>query len=89
MARSSPGVIWARCSGTLLDKQEIGEWQTIRVTESSDNSQASGEERPLALDHVLNPQGAGAQLKSLAAYTPAEPSSNLLDDLHNQINPLI
>ena len=26
--------------------------------------------------------------KSLA-YTPAEPSSNLLDDLHNQINPLI
>ena len=70
------------------DKQEIGEWQTIRVTESSDNSQASGEERPLALDHVLNPQGAGAQLKSLA-HTPAEPSSNLLDDLHNQINPLI
>ena len=71
------------------DKQEIGEWQTIRVTESSDNSQASGEERPLAFDHVLNPQGAGAQLKSLAAYTPAEPSSNLLDDLHNQISPLI
>ena len=27
--------------------------------------------------------------KSLAAYTPAEPSSNLLDDLHNQISPLI
>ena len=27
--------------------------------------------------------------KSLAAYTPAEPSSNLLDDLHNQITPLI
>ena len=71
------------------DKKEIGDWQTIRVTESSDNSQASGEERPLALDHVLNPQGAGAQLKSLAAHTPAEPSSNLLDDLHNQINPLI
>lgn len=71
------------------DKNEIGEWQTIRVTESSDNSQASGEERPLALDHVLNPQGAGAQLKSLAAHTPAEPSSNLLDDLHNQISPLI
>ena len=71
------------------DKNEIGEWQTIRVTESSDNSQASGEERPLALDHVLNPQGAGAQLKSLAAHTPAEPSSNLLDDLHNQITPLI
>ena len=71
------------------DKQEIGEWQTIRVTESSDNSQASGEERPLALDHVLNPQGAGAHLKSMAAYTPAEPSSNLLDDLHNQITPLI
>ena len=70
------------------DKNEIGEWQTIRVTESSDNSQASGEERPLALDHVLNPQGAGAQLKSLA-HTPAEPSSNLLDDLHNQITPLI
>ena len=71
------------------DKKEIGDWQTIRVTESSDNSQASGEERPLALDHVLNPQGAGAQLKSLAAHTPAEPSSNLLDDLHNQITPLI
>ena len=71
------------------DKNEIGEWQTIRVTESSDNSQASGEERPLALDHVLNPQGAGAQLKSLAAHTPAEPSSNLLDDLHHQITPLI
>ena len=70
------------------DQKEIGEWQTIRVTESSDNSQASGEERPLALDHVLNPQGAGAQLKSLA-HTPAEPSSNLLDDLHNQITPLI
>lgn len=71
------------------DKKEIGDWQTIRVTESSDNSQASGEERPLALDHVLNPQGTGAQLKSLAAYTQAEPSSNLLDDLHNQITPLI
>ena len=71
------------------DQKEIGDWQTIRVTESSDNSQASGEERPLALDHVLNPQGAGAQLKSLAAHTPAEPSSNLLDDLHNQITPLI
>ena len=70
------------------DQKEIGDWQTIRVTESSDNSQASGEERPLALDHVLNPQGAGAQLKSLA-HTPAEPSSNLLDDLHNQITPLI
>lgn len=27
--------------------------------------------------------------KSLATYTPAEPSSNLLDDLHNQISPLI
>lgn len=27
--------------------------------------------------------------KSLAAYTQAEPSSNLLDDLHNQITPLI
>lgn len=70
------------------DKQEIGEWQTIRVTESSDNSQASGEERPLALDHVLNPQGVSAHLKSMA-HTPAEPSSNLLDDLHNQITPLI
>ena len=71
------------------DKQEIGEWQTIRVTESPANLQASGEEQSLSPDHVLNPQGAGAQLKSLAAYTQAEPSSNLLDDLHNQISPLI
>ena len=63
------------------DKKEIGEWQEIKVTEAP--AQALG-----AAD-VLNPQGAGAQLKSLAAYTPAEPSSNLLDDLHNQISPLI
>ena len=62
------------------DKQQIGEWQTITVTESP---------QALGAADVLNPQGAGAQLKSLAAYTPAEPSSNLLDDLHNQISPLI
>lgn len=62
------------------DKNEIGEWQTIKVTES---------QQALGAADVLNPQGAGAQLKSLAAYTPAEPSSNLLDDLHNQISPLI
>ena len=62
------------------DKKEIGEWQTITVTESP---------QALGAADVLNPQGAGAQLKSLAAYTPAEPSSNLLDDLHNQITPLI
>ena len=61
------------------DKHEIGEWQTITVTESP---------QALGAADVLNPQGAGAQLKSLA-YTPAEPSSNLLDDLHNQITPLI
>ena len=66
------------------DKKEIGEWQTITVTESPNN-----EAQALGAADVLNPQGAGAQLKSLAAYTPAEPSSNLLDDLHNQINPLI
>ena len=66
------------------DKKEIGEWQTITVTESPNN-----EAQALGAADVLNPQGAGAQLKSLAAYTPAEPSSNLLDDLHNQISPLI
>ena len=66
------------------DKKEIGEWQTITVTESPNN-----EAQALGTADVLNPQGAGAQLKSLAAYTQAEPSSNLLDDLHNQINPLI
>ena len=66
------------------DKKEIGEWQTITVTESPNN-----EAQALGAADVLNPQGAGAQLKSLAAYTPAEPSSNLLDDLHNQITPLI
>ena len=65
------------------DKKEIGEWQTITVTESPNN-----EAQALGAADVLNPQGAGAQLKSLA-YTPAEPSSNLLDDLHNQITPLI
>ena len=66
------------------DKKEIGEWQTITVTESPNN-----EAQALGAADFLNPQGAGAQLKSLAAYTPAEPSSNLLDDLHNQITPLI
>ena len=66
------------------DKKEIGEWQEIKVTEALAN-----EAQALGAADVLNPQGAGAQLKSLAAYTPAEPSSNLLDDLHNQINPLI
>ena len=66
------------------DKKEIGEWQTITVTESPSN-----EVQALGAADVLNPQGAGAHLKSMAAYTPAEPSSNLLDDLHNQINPLI
>ena len=66
------------------DKKEIGEWQEIKVTEAPAN-----EAQALGAADVLNPQGAGAQLKSLAAYTPAEPSSNLLDDLHNQINPLI
>ena len=62
------------------DQNPIGDWHTITVI---DPQQALG-----AAD-VLNPQGAGAQLKSLATYTPAEPSSNLLDDLHNQISPLI
>ena len=66
------------------DKKEIGEWQTITVTESPSN-----EVQALGAADVLNPQGAGAHLKSMAAYTPAEPSSNLLDDLHNQITPLI
>ena len=66
------------------DKKEIGEWQEIKVTEAPAN-----EAQALGAADVLNPQGAGAQLKSLAAYTPAEPSSNLLDDLHNQISPLI
>ena len=66
------------------DKQEIGEWQTITVTESPAN-----EVQALGAADVLNPQGAGAHLKSMATHTPAEPSSNLLDDLHNQITPLI
>ena len=69
------------------DKQQIGEWQTITVTESPAAPQGS-EGQGLA-SAILNPQGAGAQLKSLAAYTQTEPSSNLLDDLHNQITPLI
>ena len=74
------------------DKHEIGEWQTITVTESPAASQTPAapqvsQGQGLA-SAILNPQGAGAQLKSLA-YTQAEPSSNLLDDLHNQINPLI
>lgn len=82
------------------DKQEIGEWQTITVTESPATPQGKVTESPAAPQGgseaqnlnpaaIFNPQGAGAQLKSLAAYTPAEPSSNLLDDLHNQISPLI
>lgn len=79
------------------DQQEIGEWQTIRVTESSATPQGSSEAQTqessgtqnLNPAAIFNPQGAGAQLKSLAAHTPAEPSSNLLDDLHNQITPLI
>ena len=66
------------------DKKEIGEWQEIKVTEAPAN-----EAQALGAADVLNPQGPGAHLKSMAAYTPAEPSSNLLDDLHNQINPLI
>ena len=66
------------------DKKEIGEWQEIKVTEAPAN-----EAQALGAADVLNPQGPGAHLKSLAAYTPAEPSSNLLDDLHNQITPLI
>ena len=66
------------------DKKEIGEWQEIKVTEAPAN-----EAQALGTADVLNPQGAGAHLKSMAAHTPAEPSSNLLDDLHNQITPLI
>ena len=65
------------------DKKEIGEWQEIKVTEAPAN-----EAQALGTADVLNPQGAGAHLKSMAAHTPAEPSSNLLDDLHNQITPL-
>ena len=63
------------------DKKEIGDWQEIKVIEAP-------EAQALGATDVLTPQGAGAQLKSLA-HTPAEPSSNLLDDLHNQISPLI
>ena len=66
------------------DKKEIGEWQEIKVTEAPAN-----EAQALGAADVLNPQGPGAHLKSMAAYTQAEPSSNLLDDLHNQITPLI
>ena len=79
------------------DKQPIGNWQTITVTEepatpqvsSGTQTQGSSEVQALGAADVLNPQGAGAHLKSMAAYTPAEPGSNLLDDLHNQITPLI
>ena len=69
------------------DQKPIGDWHTITVKDSLAAPQGS-EGQGLA-SAILNPQGAGAQLKSLAAYTPAEPSSNLLDDLHNQITPLI
>ena len=68
------------------DQKPIGDWHTITVKESPAAPQVS-EGEGLA-SAILNPQGAGAQLKSLA-YTQAEPSSNLLDDLHNQITPLI
>ena len=70
------------------DKQPIGQAQEIDVTESPATPQGSSETQNLNPAAIFNPQGAGAQLKSLA-YTQAEPSSNLLDDLHNQINPLI
>ena len=79
------------------DKQPIGQAQEIKVTESPATPQGSSETQTqessgtqnLNPAAIFNPQGAGAQLKSLAAYTQAEPSSNLLDDLHNQITPLI
>ena len=70
------------------DQKPIGDWQTIRVTESSATPQGSSEVQALGAADVLNPQGVGAHLKSMT-HTPAEPSSNLLDDLHNQITPLI
>ena len=70
------------------DKQPIGQAQEIDVTESPATPQGSSETQNLNPAAIFNPQGAGAQLKSLA-YTQAEPSSNLLDDLHNQISPLI
>ena len=66
------------------DQKEIGDWQEIKVIEAPAN-----EAQALGAADVLTPQGAGAHLKSMAAHTPAEPSSNLLDDLHNQITPLI
>ena len=60
---------------------------TVTVTEK-------GNAAPLAISHQSlfgASEGQGqltTSVKSLA-HTPAEPSSNLLDDLHNQITPLI
>ncbi len=61
---------------------------TVTVTEKADATpQAISHQSLFGASEGQGPLTTSA--KSLAAYTPAEPSSNLLDDLHNQINPLI
>ena len=60
---------------------------TVTVTEKSDAApQAISHQSLFGASEGQGPLTINA--KSLA-YTPAEPSSNLLDDLHNQITPLI
>ena len=61
---------------------------TVTVTEKADATpQAISHQSLFGASEGQGPLTISA--KSLAAYTPAEPSSNLLDDLHNQISPLI
>ena len=60
---------------------------TVTVTEKADAT-------PQAISHqslfgASEGQGPLTTSAKSLAYTPAEPSSNLLDDLHNQISPLI
>lgn len=60
---------------------------TVTVTEKADAT-------PQAISHqslfgASEGQGPLTTSAKSLAYTPAEPSSNLLDDLHNQITPLI
>ena len=61
---------------------------TVTVTEKADATpQAISHQSLFGASEGQGPLTISA--KSLAAYTPAEPSSNPLDELHNQISPLI
>ena len=61
---------------------------TVTVTEKADATpQAISHQSLFGASEGQGPLTISA--KSLAAYTPAEPSSNPLDELHNQITPLI